>query len=149
MTVLRPLVSLLSVLSLCLTLLSAPAYADDAKDKDILTMLKISGQLEASEQVISVMVPQLIQLIKNSEIDNTTNQKERNVGKQRLLQPDVTNVKWRSRNKNLVTNFMVILWEKQELRMTQKSKYANVGNPCQQNKNLLQQNDLLLLGKNV
>ena len=100
MTVLRPLVSLLSVLSLCLTLLSAPAYADDAKDKDILTMLKISGQLEASEQVISVMVPQLIQLIKNSEIDNTTNQKERNVGKQRLLQPDVTNVKWRSRNKN-------------------------------------------------
>ena len=65
MTVLRPLVSLLSVLSLCLTLLSAPAYADDAKNKDILTMLKISGQLEASEQVISVMVPQLIQLIKS------------------------------------------------------------------------------------
>jgi len=65
MTVLRPLLSLLCLLSLSVTLLSSSAYADDAKDKDILTMLKISGQLEASEQVISAMVPQLIQLIQS------------------------------------------------------------------------------------
>jgi len=59
----RLLFTTLSLLSMSLLLSSTPGYAENTKEQDILLMLRASGQLEASEQIISGMVPQLTQLI--------------------------------------------------------------------------------------
>lgn len=45
------------------TLVCSSSHAENTKNQDIMLMLRLSGQLESSEQIISAMVPQLIQLI--------------------------------------------------------------------------------------
>lgn len=63
---LNPLMALLFTLSLSLALHCVPAHAEGSKSEDIMKMLMVSGQLEASQQIISVMTPQLVQLITQS-----------------------------------------------------------------------------------
>ena len=59
----RLLFATLSLLSISLLLSSTPGHAENTKEQDIMLMLRASGQLETSEQIISGMVLQLTQLI--------------------------------------------------------------------------------------